>query len=275
MSTLTKQDREYIAGSLATLAVSGTVAAVLIPPYAAVISITIATSVVLYRMMVNHRKMSQSVARQNEILYQQTESYYSVLTMLGVSGPLPFTRGYSASPDFLRLIANHVLLRKPSVILEASSGLSTVILAYCCKKLGTGRVISLEHLKEYADKTNRLLAEHGLSDFATVHHTPLKNTTIGDRTYHWYSIDSIKFPETIDCIVVDGPVSGEHPYCRYPALPLFFDKMPDGSSLIMDDAFRKNEREVASMWEKELAGKIDTALIDCEKGALQVTRKNA
>ena len=38
---------------------------------------------------------------------------------------------------------------KPDTILELGSGVSTIISAYCLKKIGNGKIISLDHEKEY------------------------------------------------------------------------------------------------------------------------------
>lgn len=272
MAKITKQDKEYLAGSVIILVVVGGISTIFIPSFLPLITGLIVLCAVLYRIMTNHRKLHRSIFEQQEILYRHSESFFAIVTSLGVSGPIPFTRGYAASPDFLRIIANHTLLHQPKIVLEASSGLSTVILAYCQKKTGGGTVISLDHLEEYATQTTRLLEAHNLSDFAKVYHAPLTEYSIGGKKYKWYNISGVPIPKSIDLIVVDGPVSGENKHCRYPVLPLFFEKMKEGSSLFMDDAYRKSEREVKALWEGEFGDQIASAFVESEKGTLQIRK---
>lgn len=59
------------------------------------------------------------------------------------------------------------------LIVECGSGTSTVLIAQCLKQLGSGRLISLEHEKEFAAVSRQSLKEAGLIDQATVLETPL------------------------------------------------------------------------------------------------------
>src|SRR5690242_20570642 len=66
--------------------------------------------------------------------FRQVEALAGIFLELGITHSLPPTRGWAASPDFLREIAVHVLHARPGVIVECGSGVSTVVLARCLQK---------------------------------------------------------------------------------------------------------------------------------------------
>lgn len=56
-------------------------------------------------------------------------SYQVLEKLLGLSKALPVTDNWSAAADFLKIISNLCLERKPKVIVECSSGTSSLVLA--------------------------------------------------------------------------------------------------------------------------------------------------
>ena len=175
-------------------------------------------------------------------------SNYNLLRdKLNFSKDLPFTPDWSAAADFLNIIAEHCLSAKPGIIVECSSGLSTLIIARCCQLNQHGRVYSLENGAEYAEKTRQELKAFGLEDYATVLDAPLENINLHDRDYLWYSNQSLP-DNPIDMIVIDGPPGFIQKNSRYPALPLFYDKCSDHCTLYLDDAAREDEKEIIDKW---------------------------
>ncbi|MFZ1332125.1 MAG: hypothetical protein WAR83_08050, partial [Flavobacteriales bacterium] len=73
--------------------------------------------------------------------YSQIESVLGLTWAVDPLIPLPPTRGWAASPDLLRTVYGHVLAEQPQLVLEASSGTSTIVIAYAMKRLGKGHVI--------------------------------------------------------------------------------------------------------------------------------------
>jgi len=182
---------------------------------------------------------------------------------------LPVTPDWSAAADFVQLIADHCLMTKPAVIMECSSGLTTVALARCCQINGLGHVYSLEDGKQYVDKTNSLLEEHGLSAFATVLHAPLEKRNIQGAAYEWYGTE--KLPEhLINMLVIDGPPGFIQRHSRYPALPVLFDRLADACVVMMDDAGREDEKATVNMWQGEFPS-IEHDYIDLERGCSILT----
>src|SRR5262245_47643587 len=117
---------------------------------------------------------------------------------------LPPTGGMAGSADFLKAIADYVLATKPRLVVECSSGLSTVVIARCLQLNGSGRVVSMEHAPEFAAKTRAELDHQGLGDLATVLDAPLIPHALSGETFQWYRTDDLP-AEPIDLLIVDGP----------------------------------------------------------------------
>ncbi len=130
--------------------------------------------------------------------YQQFEAFLSLFFTLKPSLPLPDTRDWSISPDLLKKITEVILIENPSLVMEASSGVSTLVIAYCLKHLGKGKVISLDHDAKYAATSRNLISFHHLEDIATIVHAPLKEFEINGQSWLWYSTDGLKIDRSID-----------------------------------------------------------------------------
>lgn len=189
--------------------------------------------------------------------------YSAIQAKLGLNELLPYTPDWSAAPDFIGLIVDHVLQAKPEVIVECSSGLTTLVLTRCCQLNGRGRVISLENGEEYAEKTRQQLKAFGLEDYAQVIHAPLAKVSL-DRDYDWYSLESL--PDVlIDMLVIDGPPGFIQKNSRYPALPLLFEKFSKQAKVFLDDAARDDEKELVAQWQAEYSN-VEHEHIDFERG---------
>lgn len=209
-----------------------------------------------------------STANQDNI-YHQVESLVSLLQTLQPKIPFPATRGWAASPDLLKYLTKEVFTRKPQSILEASSGVSTLVLAYCLKQLGAGRVVSLEHNEKYAELTRKTLAEHGVEAFATVITAPLVEYALNGETWQWYDLTELAVDAPVEMFVIDGPPGYIQPLSRYPALPLCEPLLADDCLLVLDDGNREDERRIVELWSYGKTG-VTANFIDLEKGAFEV-----
>jgi predicted O-methyltransferase YrrM len=190
------------------------------------------------------------------------ESYRLLQEQLGLTTPLPVTPDWSAAADFLFIIKEYCLSIKPSTIVECSSGLTTLTLARCCQLNQHGHVFSLENGKEYVTQTEKQLQLFGVDGYANVIHAPLEAISIDDTDFDWYNIN--KLPDlSIDMLVIDGPPGFIQKHSRFPALPVLFDRLANNSIIFMDDAARKDEKEIAEMWKN--AG-IEHEYIETERG---------
>jgi hypothetical protein len=186
------------------------------------------------------------------------------------ASPLPPTRGWAASPDFLAVLARHAAAG-PRVIVECGSGASTVVLARACERNGRGHVWSLEHLPDMAERTRAWLAEQGLADYATVIDAPLVPQALAGHAGVWYSTDEL--PDLpIDMLVVDGPPGSSGRLARYPAGPRLFPRLSMHGSVFVDDFHRPDERAIVARWQQEFPALALTS-VPCEKGAVVLSRQ--
>jgi predicted O-methyltransferase YrrM len=180
-------------------------------------------------------------------VFTQWEAYEFIRDRLHLREGLPFTRDWSASPDFLKIIAEHCLDAKPSCIVECSSGLTSLVLARCCQSNKQGQLYSLENGHEYAEKTRQELARYQLSDCASVIDAPLEKLVLREQTFQWYQTS--KLPrKNIDMLVIDGPPGFIQRHSRYPALPLLYEQLADGCVVFLDDAARADEKAIVEQW---------------------------
>ena len=207
--------------------------------------------------------------------YKQLEILIPLFNDLKITKRLPNTRGYAASPDYIYKIKETIEKNNPSLILEAGSGVSTIIAAYCIKKTGKGKIISLDNSEKYAKQTRDELKKHNLTKYADVIYAPLKKQKINKNlSLTWYDLSEIGFKENIDLFIIDGPPinSKRSKLPRYPALPFMIDKIKFGSTIILDDARRKNEQETIKLWKNEYDFFEYNYLDDNDKGIMIIKR---
>lgn len=231
--------------------------------------------VVYQKLSLGIDRLSKQSAHDAENVIAQVEALLTLHATLNLNRVLPPTRGWAASPDFLRNLVSHTLSARPRSVVECSSGISTVVLARCMEILGTGHVFSLEHDAQYAEKTRRLLLHHGLSDFATVCDAPLKEINLAAWSGLWYTHTVLPDDLTIDLLVVDGPPWFVAEAARYPAVPMLHDRFNTGAVVLLDDAARVGEKVAVKRWLDEFS---DLSLFDvpaCEKGCVAIKKADA
>ena len=192
--------------------------------------------------------------RAQEWNYRQVESLFSVYAALNIAQPLPPMRGWGVSPDFADLTISLIHEVKPSVIVEAGGGVSTLIAAYTLKKEGSGLVVSLDQDETFAEITRANVNRHGLGDFASVRHAPLRKVMIDGRPWLWYDLNKLEDVKTVDMLIVDGPPGNIQRMARYPALPLLLSRLSDRAVIVLDDCFRHAEKEILARWLREFPG---------------------
>lgn len=206
-------------------------------------------------------------------LFRQMEALHGLYRDLELQKSLPPTRGWAASPDFLQEIARYALGEKPRMVVECSSGASTVVLARCMQMNGAGKVYSLEHDAHFAGETRRNLERHGLTEWAEVLDAPLRPFLTKRGEFPWYAEDSV--PDgRIDMLVIDGPPGHLRPLARYPAGPVLFPRLAEHAAVFMDDAARSDETAILAYWRMEFPELAPPrAVTGCEKGCA-VLRKH-
>lgn len=170
-------------------------------------------------------------------VYQQLEALEQLLPLLKLTAPLPSSRGWAASPDFLLTLFEISKNRKPQLVVELGSGVSTLVLA----KSGAKKIISLDHSLEYGSQTQAMLAHHKFRGVEI----RIGDLEIYQGGHSWYSRASLKSISKIDLLVIDGPPSATNPDARYPALENLLPLLSPKATIILDDANRADERKLA------------------------------
>ena len=176
-------------------------------------------------------------------------SYQSLEKSLGFDKALPVTEHWSAAPDFLNIISDYCLENKPRVIVECSSGTSSLVLSQCCQLNQSGRVYCLENGEEFVTQTSQQLAEFGLSEYCEVIHAPLQEVQLNSTSFQWYALNNLPEIE-IDMLVIDGPPGFLQKHSRYPALPMLNEILAERCAVFLDDAAREDEQELVRRWLK-------------------------
>ncbi|MFC2085573.1 class I SAM-dependent methyltransferase [Bacteroidota bacterium] len=213
-------------------------------------------------------------------LTTETKNYYlnlmsllSLHSTLEFNYTLPLLDGWAVSPDFANLICYMIYERKPEVVVELGSGVSSLIIALCLKKIGKGKLVTVEQSKEYFSITGKYFKLYDLESNAKIIHAPVQKIDINNDSWSWYSITKNMFPGKIDFLIVDGPSGDLQKMARYPALPFLKDRLSDDPIVILDDGSREDEQEIVKRWSAEYPD-YGTEFIENEKGAFILKRKN-
>jgi hypothetical protein len=164
----------------------------------------------------------------------QLDPLLSVHAMLRLTQPLPAMRGHAMAPDAAVIMISLIRELRPRTIVETGSGVSTLVMGYCLKQLGEGRVVALDHDVSYAEHTDAQVRRHGLTEYATVQYAPLAPVQVHGETHNWYALDRLGGVSAIDLVFDDGPPLGAGAGLRYAALPLLLDKMSERAVYVVN-----------------------------------------
>ncbi|HWL42923.1 MAG TPA: class I SAM-dependent methyltransferase [Ilumatobacter sp.] len=194
-------------------------------------------------------RVERVTAEQMRHLYGHVDGLAALYTMLGPAQALPpLLADWAVGADLGAHLVRHVLRERPAAIVELGSGVSTVLLAMAARQAGHGHVTSVEHDQQYALRTEQMLREFGVTEYATVQISPLVPTVVGDETYSWYDLAQMTLPATIDLLIVDGPPGRTGPMARFPAVPQLRDRFARDCVVVLDDARRDDEVRTIDRW---------------------------
>jgi len=209
-------------------------------------------------------KITSEIETQNKRQFRQLDALLSIHAFIQGYQPLPSTRGWAASPDLLRILIDLIDEHQPQFIVEAGSGVSTIVMGHRLKQIGGGRILSFDHEIKYAEKTQRHITQHSLESICTVVHAPLTEHTLHEKKCPWYTLNS-QIHESIDLLFVDGPPYHIGTMARYPALPLLRSHLSNDALVVIDDGDRQEERQIVERWKDEYS--LDATYHNTEKGA--------
>ena len=161
---------------------------------------------------------------------------------------------WAMGPRSLEELARIVAEVRPETILEFGSGASTVTLAWAIRESRgastTPRVVSVEQDPEFADRTRALLAEGGLGEDCVLIVEPLTRQVVEQRDTMCYSLPGslggVLGDRRPDLVVIDGPAGP--PGVRFGTVPLVRQFLRPGATLVLDDALRDGELQLARDW---------------------------
>lgn len=218
------------------------------------------------------RRSDAAVSRlKNEAVndFRQVESLLYLTSLLRPDPPLPDTRDGAASPDFLKKILELMAERRPSLVVEAGSGVSTLVIGYNLKRLGGGRVVALEHDPAFAKTARDWISLHRLEEYASVIDAPLRAASTGNQA--WYDTSALSLDAPIEMLIVDGPPATIGQMARHPALPVLHGRLAPNCVVLLDDGNREDERLTAKRWTTEFP-EFSAEFLHLEKGAYLLRR---
>jgi predicted O-methyltransferase YrrM len=202
--------------------------------------------------------------------FTQLEALQSIKNLFPEVIYMPPTRGWAGSPDFLLKLVELVITESPEYVLELGSGVSSIVLGLALNKFSKGQLVTIDHELVFAQKTQKIIYVNNLSGTVDVNFCPLIECQYQDSRWQWYDLSRVQFNHSIDLLVVDGPPRKVQEKSRFLALTALIDKLSPEATIVLDDANRKNEKEVVKDWEvflKERKIKYDLFIYpEYEKG---------
>jgi len=171
--------------------------------------------------------------------------------------PMPFGGSWALTPDAAAILAREIAIRRPNIIVELGSGVSTLMVGRLLQQMGHGRLVSLDHDPGWAEQTRRNILANGLQEYVEVLDAPLTRQQFDGKEFDWYQIpDQLRQIKHIDMLTVDGPpqTADTAILARYPALPAFAAQLPDHATIFIDDARRDTEQEMIEKWLQQYPG---------------------
>lgn len=187
------------------------------------------------------------IASAEQLNYQQITRYLELRHRLQGSMPLPPLRGWSASPDLMVLLIELLEQYRPKSILELGSGASSIATARYASKTGAA-LLSIDHEEKFAEKTRDTIEKWGFSEALELRIASIIDND-GCLFYDKKVISSSR--RSFDFVFLDGPPNKIQEKIRGNLLPLFSDLLQPGCLILLDDYYRKSEREVVRHWISE------------------------
>lgn len=165
---------------------------------------------------------------------------------------------WAMEPESLSLLKRIAEHRRPKIILELGSGVSTAVLGSKVKEWG-GRLVSLEQDADWARKTMSWVRQVGADSI--VLHAPIKKVRYGTfggemGEVGFYDVDACGLDaelqgQKVDMLIIDGPSAGGvkgEPLARFPSLSVLGKFLAPGCVVSLDDALRDAELWIAERW---------------------------
>jgi predicted O-methyltransferase YrrM len=213
------------------------------------------------------RRLRSMLRRQERHVWET----HNVFRALQGGAPLPVPGGWAASTDLLGELLRAIAAHRPRRVVELGSGVSTLVIAAALRANGLGRLTSIDGDEGYAAATREQLQRHGLDPWVEVRYAGLTEMAFEGVVRPWYDTRVLDDLREVELLLIDGPPTALRADIRYPALPFFWQRLTPAAIVLLDDAARPAEREIARIWQRQFpAARYE--YLHLEKGALRITR---
>ena len=185
--------------------------------------------------------------RPHHELVTQIDAMLQLHRRFPMDGQVPLMWGWALSPRGLLQVVD-LAVEGCDLVVEFGAGTSTIYLGRALREAGRGRLVAIEHLPEIADHVQANVRRHGLEDIVDVRLAELTYHEIRGNTYHWYDTQQLDDLHDIDLLIVDGPPARKGILTRFPAVDVLGSKLRSGAYVVLDDAQRDEERQIADQW---------------------------
>lgn len=228
---------------------------------------------VLAALLILRRSDRRAERRRRLNDYRQLEAWVALQPFMLSQLPFSGLRGGAISPDLAQILCTELLTRNPSLVVECGAGISTIIIGNVLRRLGQGKLISLEHDPLWAQRVDEWIMAHHLQDQVVVLYAPLVEHDVEGVTVSWYATQQLQELISsgafeyglIELLFVDGPPGKTAHRARYPAVPILHPLLGKNCIIVVDDAYRKAENLIVQEW-CDLLG-VSSEWIATEKGA--------
>ena len=204
------------------------------------------------------RAIAKKIREENWQHYRQSEYFAQLIHLMDFKAAIPGLRSWAASADVLLTLVSTSKKIKPKVVVDLGSGISTLVLA---KSSPSAKVFSIDHLEEFAGKTRTLLLDHEITN-VDLRVAPLCPHPAGGD---WYDVSAFADIDQINLLFIDGPPGSKDNKARHPALAQCLSKLAPEAVIVIDDANRDGEHELAEMFLSALPG-YELEFLNHEKG---------
>jgi len=171
--------------------------------------------------------------------------------------------------DTAHFLVTYIRKKKPRIILEMGSGVSTAMLGLEVQKYG-GELISIEHEKEYIEYTLEICRKANYLKPNVIHAPLVKSTYPNVKDFICY--EKSKIPaKSYDFIFIDGPpgFKKNHPGRRGTFYQIF-ELLSPASCVFLDDGNRKKEQEAMMEWMNIFGSQLSASYHKFEKAGFEI-----
>jgi hypothetical protein len=252
-------------------------------------------------------KIKRHVTQQHTNTVRQIESYLNIKSYLRDGELMPSLHGWPVSADFAQYVFELLNMNKYDLIIEFGSGSSTVLLAKALRNQTADTsdshhksdltqsnfdwskfnfsdlhkpIVSFDHHPKWLGITEKAITSSRLTDFVDLILAPLTDYSFDNLNHFKYYSCHDKLAEISRTMrsskqrilaLVDGPPGDTCKHARFPAAPILLEIFHEHSiDILMDDYFRKEEKEIVELWCEILDRKqreYDKQVLSFEKGA--------